>query len=359
MKVLVLSHYDDRVSSRPEAQLLLELSRRGVHIGVVTNRPSGHTREFEKEGIPVWYWHPSAKISPGGILRLRRLIREEGFDILHLFNSRSASNGVWASVGLPVKVVTYRGAGGLYWHDPLAYLSHLHPRVDRISCLSNYVKRQVDSQFIFRKKKTIVNYKAFLPEWFDGVRPTDLGGFGIPSGAIIVGCVANYRRVKGIETLIRASWHLHRNPDIHLLLIGRGMDNRVLQKHIARSPMKERIHVLGFREDVFELVSSCQVYVQPSVNEGLSKSVMEAMMLKVPCVVTRAGGMPELVADERSGIIVEKKDHQALAGAILRLAADDSLREDMGNRGRAGILSRFSMDAYADGVLSMYRELIG
>jgi L-malate glycosyltransferase len=208
----------------------LELFRRGVAIEVVTNRPSVHTREFEKAGIPVHFRHPEAKITLQGIWQLRKFIREGKFDIIHLFNSRAASNGAWASVGLPVKVVTYRGAGGLYWHDPFAWLSHLHPRIDRISCLSKYVQRQVDRQFIFRRKKTSVHYKAFLPEWFEGIRAANLQDEGIPADALVVGCVANYRKVKGIETLVRSTWLLQQNPRLHLMLVGRDMDNAGLRK---------------------------------------------------------------------------------------------------------------------------------
>jgi L-malate glycosyltransferase len=358
MKVLVLSHYDDVVSARPEAQLILELFRRGVNMEVLTNQESELTRQFVQEGIPVAYWHPSRKICPQGIRRLRTRLREGKFDILHLFNSRSASNGVWAAVGLPLKVVTYRGAGGLYWHDPLAYLSHLHPRVDRISCLSKYIQAQVDRQFFLRRKKTRVHYKAFLPEWFDEIRFGKPEIPGIPDQAIVVGCVANYRKVKGVETLVKSTWQMQRDERLHLVLVGRDMDNPGLQKLIARSPMRQRIHLTGFREDVYNVMHRFQIYVQPSIMEGLSKTVMEAMLLEKPCVVTRAGGMPELFPDKGSGILVGIRDHHAMGAAILNLAGDPGLRESMGKAGRKAILDRFTMESYVNGVLSMYEELM-
>lgn len=359
MKALIVSHYDDVVSARPEARLVLELFRRGVAMEVVTNKPSPHTREFQQAGIPVHFRHPEAKISLRSIRWLRQLLREGKFDILHLFNSRAASNGVWAAVGLPVKVVTYRGAGGLYWHDPFAWLSHLHPRVDRISCLSEYVQRQVDGQFHFRRKKTLVHYKAFLPEWFEGIPESDLREEGVPAGALVVGCVANYRRVKGLETLLRSASLFSRNPRIHLVLVGRDTDHPRLGKMISQSPMRERIHVLGHREDVYALMQGFHIYVQPSINEGLSKSVMEAMLLGLPCVVTNAGGMPELFPGPESGIVVGIRDHHAMAGAIMRLADNPAVRQAMGKEGRSAILENFSVDAYVRGVLDMYGELTG
>jgi glycosyltransferase involved in cell wall biosynthesis len=85
---------------------------------------------------------------------------------------------------------------------------------------------------------------------------------------------------------------------------------------------------------------------------------MEAMLFELPCVVTAAGGMPELFPDRESGIIVGVRDHESMGRAILRLAEEPRLRETMGKNGRSAILGNFSVDAYARGVLAMYRALL-
>ena len=359
MRILTVSNYETLVSPKVEALLLLELQKRGLYIEVITGKPSVHTLAFEQAGIRVHHHtHPRSKIDLTAIRYIRKHLINGHFDILHLFTGRGASNGTLAAMGLPVKVITYRGAGDLYWHDPTAWLSHLNPRVDHISCLSEYVKRQVDRQFFLRPKKTSVQYKAFPAEWFEKPEPARRSTLGIPHDAILVGSVANYRKVKGIESLIRATHKLAGDKRIWLILAGRGMDGAPLDKLIARSPMKERILALGFRDDVFNLVKACDIYVQPSLNEGLSKSVMEAIMLEVPCVITNAGGMPELIDHGKSGWICPVNDPRALADAISILANDLPLRQHLATQARIDLLARFSINKYVESTLEMYRLVL-
>lgn len=357
-KVLIVARTNSWTSHRIEVHLWQRLHERGIPLEVVTNERSRHAVSLEQAGIKVHYRHPGRKISPDSIRWLRQLIREEGFNILHLYNSRAISNGVWAAMGLEVKVVTYRGSGDLHWYDPTAYLTHLHPRVDRISCLSHYVKRQVDAQFPGMQTKTLVHHKAFLPEWFEDVKPTDLTAFGIPQNAVTGACAANYRKVKGIEYLLKATSFLAHHPDFHLLLIGQGLDHPNLLRLAEQSPMKDRIHLAGFREDIYECVKACDFYIQPSLKEGLSKSVIEAMAQDLPCIVSNVGGLPELIEDQHSGFLVPAKDPEALAGAISKMILHPDLRRQMGSNARLSLFTRFSMQRYVEAIAAMYHQLL-
>lgn len=357
-KVLIVARYNSLISHRVEAHMVRRLFEKGIDLEILTNERSQHAIAFENAGITVHYGHPEDKISVGSIKKIRELIKTRGFEIIHLFNSRAISNGVLAAKGLDVRVVTYRGSGDLHWHDPMAYLTHLNPRVDKISCLSNYVKKQVDKQFLFRKKKTVVHYKAFLPEWFDNVIPADLEQFGIPRRATVAACAANYRKVKGIEYLLKATPLLAGNPEFHLLILGSGMDIPGIQKLVRNSPMNNRIHFGGYRDDIYEVIKACHIYIQPSLKEGLSKSVIEAMAQEIPCVVSNVGGLPELIEHNVSGLLVPPKNPEALASAILKLVNDKDLRDTLGKNARKRLFQKFSMDKYVDGVYDMYLDLL-
>lgn len=357
-KVLIIARTNAWISHRIEVHLWQRLHERGIHLEVVTNERSRHAESLEQAGIKVYYRHPKGKVSWSSIRWLRQLIRDKGFNIIHLYNSRAISNGVWAAMGLKVKVVTYRGSGDLHWYDPTAYLTHLHPRVDRISCLSHYVKRQVDAQFPGMQKKTVVHHKAFLPEWFENVAPADLTQFGIPQNAVTGACAANYRKVKGIEYLLKATSFLAHHPDFHLLLLGQGLDHPTLARLAEQSPMSHRIHFAGYREDIYECVKACDFYIQPSLKEGLSKSVIEAMAQQVPCVVSNVGGLPELVEDQHSGFLVPAKDPEALAEAISQMIINPDLRRQMGSTARSSLFERFSMKQYVEEIAAMYHQLL-
>ncbi len=121
---------------------------------------------------------------------------------------------------------------------------------------------------------------------------------------------------------------------MHLLLVGR-MDAPRLQARIAASPVRERIHVPGHRDDAPALVAACDVFALPSVKrEGLARSLIEAMAYGIAPVVTDCGGSPEVVVDGRSGIVVPVHDSAALARAIARLYENPELRRQLGD-GRA------------------------
>lgn len=360
IKALVISLYPEAGADAAEAHLIRELSRRGIQLEVITGEPSTISKAFEAEGIVVHYGkHPQSRRSRESIQYIRKVLTEGAFDILHLFNSKAIANGIQAAAGLPVKIITYRGSGDLHWHDPTAYMTHLHPCVDAISCLSNYVQKQVDKQFLWRRKKTEVHYKGFLPEWYEPIKALPRTDIGIPEEALIVGCAANYRKVKGIEYLLKATHHTGERQDLHLLLIGSGMDKPHIKHLIDTSPIKERIHAIGYRNDVLACLKTCDIYIQPSLKEGLGRSLIESMMLAKPVIATRAGAMPDLVKHMETGLLVPKKDPAALAEAIRKLASDANLRKNLGQNGKAFVQDFLSMEKYVSGVEKMYRRLAG
>jgi glycosyltransferase involved in cell wall biosynthesis len=136
-----------------------------------------------------------------------------------------------ASIGLPVKVATYRGqTGNISRWDPICYLTHLSPRVSRIVC--------------------------------------------VPKGAFAVYCVANNRPRKGADVLVRAAGLIPPGTPIHFLFIGRDMDQEPIRSLVAASPLREQIHLRGFRENVLGIVAACQAPVLPATKrEGLPKTV--------------------------------------------------------------------------------------
>src|SRR5262245_1489855 len=161
------------------------------------------------------------------------------------------------------------------------------------------------------RDRPVTIYKGHSLDWYTA-QPADLSAIGIPAGAFVVVCVANYRPRKGIELLIDALAELPREWPVHLLLVGR-MDAPRLRARIAASPVRDRIHVPGHRDDAPALVAACDVFALPSVKrEGLARSLIEAMAYGFGRVVTACGGSPDVVVDGRCGIVVPVRDASAL-----------------------------------------------
>jgi glycosyltransferase involved in cell wall biosynthesis len=187
----------------------------------------------------------------------------------------------------------------------------------------------------------------------------DLEQFGIPPQAFVVGCVANYRPRKGIEVLIDAARYLPPQPPVHLLLVG-DMASQKLKNKIQSSPLRQCIHVPGYRSDAPALMAGCDAYVLPALRrEGLPKGVIEAMCYGVPPIVTDAGGSPELIEDGISGLVVPPGNAAAIAEALSYLAENPDARRRMGTQARQRIADRFRHEDTVEKTFRLYTELIG
>jgi glycosyltransferase involved in cell wall biosynthesis len=191
---------------------------------------------------------------------------------------------------------------------------------------------------------------------------------GLPREAPIVTMMARFTPLKGLEHFLDAARMLvDRLGDVHFLLVGDsvcgGMGNpayrRELEQRTARLGLEQRVHFVGFRNDTADLLAVSAVSVLPSLSEGLSNVVLEAMGAGVPVVATRVGGNPELVADAETGLLVPPRDAAALAEAVARLLENGDLARRFGSAGRRRALEQFSIEAMVDKTSRLYQGLLG
>ena len=317
-KILAISDYSNLISPRPEAELFVTLFQRGWDITLMVPKNSPWIPRFQEVGIPLIFFKAEVKYNKTEVAFIRNVLNELNPDLLILFNNKAVVNGIQAAKKHPVKVVVYRGTvGNVYWYDPTSYLKVLHPRVDYVLCLHEPVKEHLDKQF-FNTRKTVVIHKGHKKEWYEGVVPKTRKELGLPENAFCVAYVGNVRRFKGMPYLLKATKYLSEAKNLHLLLIGSGFDEKKYVKMIAESPMKDRIHVFGYRTDALEIVATSDVLALPSLRtESLTKAVQEAMHLGVCPVITDIAGNQGLVHDGVSGRVVPIKDSKAMGEAIM------------------------------------------
>ncbi|WP_210397312.1 glycosyltransferase family 4 protein [Motiliproteus sediminis] len=353
MKLLVISSYTDTWNSvRPEAEMIIGLKHAGVDVTLMTQGDAEYVPRFRDQGVEVIDFHPRKKFSWSAIERIRAELKRGRYDVLYLFNNKAITSGLLAAVGLPVKVVNYRGqTGNIYRHDPASYLTHLNPRVDGIIGVANAVRDDLRPRVFLPEERVITVYKGHDLAWYENTQPADLTQeFGIPAEAVKVICVANARPRKGMPLLIEAFGQLQSAQEVHLILVGGGMDAPEFQQLVSTSPASQRIHVAGFRKDVPQLVSACDISVLPSLKrEGLPKTVIEAMAYGVAPIVSDTGGSAELVEPDVSGIVVEPGKAEQLTAAMQRLVDDADSRQKMGAAARVRLGELFTVDrAVAD-----------
>jgi glycosyltransferase involved in cell wall biosynthesis len=350
-------------SDRPETELFIGLKKSGVDIEVMSNPAGKHFHRLKNGGVTAYELALKSRFDPMGMRRIARQLDKKPYDILYCFNNPAVSNTLIASRGRPYRIITYRGIiGNIGLLSPASWTTHLHPRVSHIVCVCEAVREyMVKMKFLGMKVppgKPITIYKGHRLEWYDGPA-ADPGEFGIPANAFVAGFAGRNRRRKGLHVIIDATRHLPAGAPIHFLLMGRLESDRRLRQRIRKSPFKDRIHLTGFRDDVPAISAACDAFIMPSTErEGLSRAVIEAMSRGTAPIVSDVGGLPELVVDRESGLVVPPRDPAALAGAIMALFENPAKRRRMGEAARQRIQNDFNIETTIDKTRKLFERLL-
>jgi L-malate glycosyltransferase len=360
MKVLFITNLCLGYSATlPERSLLRGLHVKGVDLTIMTPWQTPESFELESSGIRIVYFPVINKIDFKAIREIRSLVKREHFDIIHLTYSKAITNGLIASIGLNVKIVAYLGSLSLYWHDPFSYLSFLNKRINKLICLSDGVAEHVLKQAPVRMKgKTIRIYKGYDPQWLEYVKPAERKDLRIPGDAFVIGCVANLRKIKGVDYLIKAADYLPENLPVWFLLVGKDSDSKTVHKLIGKTRYPHNFLTIGYSKDPLSYTSICNLYVQPSLSEGLGRSVIEAMCLRKPVIVTDKGGAKELVEDGINGYVVPIKSAQSIAEKIIKCLENRDANSEMGEKAREKIVNDFRPQTMIDQTYDLYVDLL-
>lgn len=175
---------------------------------------------------------------------------------------------------------------------------------------------------------------------------------GIPQDAHVVITVGEHSERKNHETVLRALAEL---PGVHVLFCGVGDREASLKAMAQELGMAERAHFLGFRSDVPQLLGASDLFMFPSLQEGLPVSQMEAMAAGLPCVVSDIRGNADLIQPGEGGFLRKPFDHEGFAQDIALLLGDPALREKMAERNRS-IMHNYSLEAVQKQMTALYRE---
>lgn len=338
------------------------LARRGHRSVVVAQRGGELAKRAAQAGVPTHEVAMRGEWDLAAVRRLAQLFRAERPAIVHMHTSHAHTLGVVASKwsGVGKRVVSRRVDFSIHRHA--LSLSGLKYRfgVDRYVAISRAVRDQLVKDGVAAERIAIVNSGVDPARFRGGDGAKARADLGVPAGAPLVGTIAHFGWHKSLETLIAAAAGvLAQAPDAWIAIVGDGDLRTALEAERARSPVAARIVMPGFRTNVADFLAAFDLFVMPSVMEGLCTSILDAFAVGVPVVATRAGGIPELVEDGATGRLVAPRDPAALAAAIVA-----ALRDPVGNArlvagARALLGSRFTHDAMVDGTLAVYRELLG
>ena len=294
----------------------------------------------------------------GAVRRLRQVLEEAGPSLVHV-------NDIW---WLPQTLRAVRGLDvPVLCHvrqeiQPPKVRRYGLPSADAVFAVSHDVGAALEAGGVKPDRVRVLHSGidlARVPAAPDG--ESFRRRHGIPSGAPVLGTVANLFPRKGYDVMCRALLALHRRrPGVHYLIVGAGdaAYEQTLRELIRSLGLEQQVHFAGFQDPVYPALAAMDLYVHPALMEGFGIALLEAMAMVKPVVATRTGGIPDIVVPEETGLLVPPGDPDSLAAAVQVLLDDGGRRDAMGKAGRRRVERLFTVDAMVSGLFAGYEAVV-
>lgn len=329
------------------------------------------------------------EISPikdiAAFLKIYKIIKKEKPDIVHTHSSKAGILGRWAAFllrtvdsELRTLKIFHTPHGHIfygYYNKLITIMFILIEKItakitDKLIALTEGEKNESLAYGIGKSEQWViihsgVDYKLQISN--DKLKKIKKE-FGIQDDYLVIGTVARLEPVKGVEYFIDAikiiiDYKLQ-VTDCKFLIVGDGSEMIKLKQKVKRLNIEDKVIFTGMREDVPELISIMDIYVQPSLNEGMGKTIVLAQLLGKPVVATKVQGIPSVVLDGKTGILVEPKNPIQLAEAVSKLLKDEKLRRQLGENAKQWVnkivdgYPQFSVERMIYLLENLYNEVL-
>ena len=333
--------------------LISYLSRRG-HQNHLLGHPEGPLfREAGESGVKTFPLTVRNDIDFRPIFSLKRLIQKEGYDIVHFHTKRAHALSLWLGRNHPgVRYVVTRRMDypvRRNWYNDYLY----NRQVDGVVAISRRIADLLVEGGVRSEKIRLIH---------SGIDPAPFRKMDISianAAPRMVGTVAVLEERKGHRFLLEAAALIKQQGHrLKYRFAGEGSERQRLQHFVLEMGLQEDVEFSGFVSDIPAFLSTVDIFVLPSLYEGLGVAVLEAMAAGRAVVATKVGGLPEIVDDTITGLLVPQRDSRALARAIETLISQKGLVPQMGARGRERVLQHFTIEQMAKKNEDYYYELL-
>jgi len=350
----------------PEWQidLLVLYSRRGLTPIQRRSLPREHPllQEALARGLVAWQWDDEGKLALGQWLRLLHFVREKGYDLVHTHEPKTDLLGMVLQRWAPVRVVaTAHGYPKTFRRLRLyRQVDHrLLRRLDHVITVSNALRQELVGAGVYTERITTIHNAIDVANFRTQANDhrARLRGEGEP----LVLAAARLSTEKGIAYFLESAALVRtRLPTTRFFVVGDGPLRPGLEAQAARLGLTDPpvLSFLGYRRDVASLMAESDVVVVPSLREAFGVVLIEALALGRPVVASWVDGIPEIVEDGVSGLLVPPGDSRALAAAIERLLVDRELATTLARQGMRRVEETFDVAAMAERTLAVYQQVL-
>ncbi|HBH35128.1 MAG TPA: hypothetical protein DDW45_01590 [Gammaproteobacteria bacterium] len=299
---------------------------------------------------------------PNIVRELLKLIHKESIDLVHSHMYHANLYGRFAArkAGIPAIASIHNIYARQKWHRRLVNW-YLARHTATITAGSEDIKRDVmHYDHVPEPLIEIIPNSVDLSRSDSALTKKEARErLGIADNLLLLGTVGRLAEQKGHRYLIDALALLNgRGIKPHLLLIGEGKEETSLKEQVAEKGLQEQIHFLGTRNDLGDLFRAMDIFVMPSLWEGLSLAMLSAMAAKLPIVATSVGGIPEVLGENEYGIVVPPADIEPLAEAIMRCVTNNDLAREIAEKGAQHVREHYSDAAMVARFQEIYEKAL-
>lgn len=334
------------------------------------------TKEFLKQNKDNCIFIPSLRRNINlfydfiALCSLYKTFKNEKFDIVHTHTAKAGCLGRIAAKLNKVKVVVHTSHG----HNFYGYFNPLMSKfivlverflslfTNKVITLTALAKKDLLEYKIIDEEKIIVAHTAVEKQRVkipDDEKILALKKeLRLQKDNIIVGMVGRLEHIKGVRYFIEAAlWILEKFDHVKFVLVGEGSLKKELLEKINEKELSKHFVFCGWRDDAIDIMGVMDVLVLASLNEAVGLVLLEAQSIGVPVIATKVGGIPEVVDDGNSGILVEPKDVKQLFNALAILIEDDSKRKEMAVKAREFVQNKYDIDDLCFILMKTYESL--
>ena len=332
------------------ASLVMATKDEFEHV-IICITQTGRSEELLPAGTQVISLGKPAGNSMGFIIKLAKILKNLNPDVVHTRNW-GGLDGVLAARLAGISAVVH-GEHGWGVIDPnglklkrVLIRRFISVMIKEYTCVSKQMVHWLRKDIRVKKPVT----QIYNGVDFERYRPSEEKD---TNAGIIIGVVGRLDPIKDHPTLFKAFQAVRKKiSSVKLLVIGDGPERETLEKIAGKG-----VTFLGNRRDIPELLNSLDIFVLPSLNEGISNTILEAMVAAIPVVASKVGGNPELVKDGITGRLFDSGDSETLANIILDYCQDTEKRKFHGREARQIVMKNFSMDKMIDQYKTVWKRI--
>ncbi len=372
MKVLHLISGGDTGGAKTHVYTLLRSLMKEIDIKVICFMEGSFYQDLPKTGIPYGLIKQKFRSDLTVIRTLVKLIRSERYHLIHAHGARANFVAMFLRPFISLPIISTMHSDYRMDFTQNLYKKLIFTKLNAVSlkyidyfiAISRdfkdmLVNRGFDEEKIFTVYNAVdfnqdisyVDQETFLRK--HKLEPAEY------RGKTILGIIGRFDKVKGHEIFVRAAAQaLKENPNLLFLLAGEGVEKQSLEKLCKELGISSKVKFLGFIQDIFSFINAIDINLCSSYSESFPYMLLEGALLQKPTISTAVGGIPDLIKDRETGLLVPSGDHKAMAKAMVLLSRDKTLRDQLGQGLYSYAKSNFSTENMKNTHINIYRSVL-